>query len=113
MKTIIGKRSALLTLAVVMTITAMSQAQTYYAAVNVALDEEPEFATVANKDKQNFNNRLIGFAGLLIAGYTEGKQNNDGPTIESYRKLAGELIRMVLKTDPQNLRLENGQIVVN
>jgi hypothetical protein len=84
----------------------------YYAVVNSALDDIPEFASVPNKDKQNFNNILIGFGGLLIAGYTEGKQNNDATTIESYRKLAGELIKMVLKTDPQNLRLENGQIVV-
>jgi hypothetical protein len=84
----------------------------YYKIVNASLDEMPAFATVANKDKQNFNNMTIGFAGLLLAGYTEGKQGGDAATVETYKKLAGGLIRLVLKTDPENLRLENGQIVL-
>ena len=87
-------------------------ANNYFKAVNGALDEMPEFATVANKDKQSFNNMLIGFSGMLLAGYSEGKQNNDASTLESYKKLAGMLIQMVLKTDPENLRLENGQITI-
>ena len=85
---------------------------TYFKAVNSALDEMPEFATVANKDKQGFNNMLIGFSGLLIAGYSEGKQNNDADTLATYKKLAGMLIEMVLKTDPENIRIENNQIVM-
>lgn len=84
----------------------------YYKVLNASLDEIPEFATVSNKDKQNFNNMLIGFGGLLLAGYTEGKQNNDAATLENYKKLAGGLIQLVLKTDPENLQLENGQIVM-
>jgi hypothetical protein len=84
----------------------------YYKVVNAALDEIPEFGTITNKEKQNFNNIMIGFGGLLIAGYTEGKQNNDAATIATYQKLAGMLVQMVLKTDPANLRIENGQIVM-
>ena len=84
----------------------------YFNVVNNALDEMPEFATVTNKDKQSFNNMLIGFGGMLLAGYSEGKQNNDAATIATYQKLAGMLIQMVLKTDPENLRIENGQIVM-
>ncbi len=84
----------------------------YYKIVNASLDELPEFANVASKDKQSFNNMTIGFAGLILAGYTEGKQNNDAATVETYRKLAGGLIQLVLKTDPENLRIENGQIVL-
>ena len=84
----------------------------YYKVLNTSLDEMPEFAKVSNKDKQSYNNMLIGFGGLLLAGYTEGKEGNDTATVESYRKLAGVLIHMVLKTDPENLRLENGQIVL-
>jgi hypothetical protein len=86
-------------------------ANNYFKAANGALDEMPEFANVSNKDKQSFNNMLICFSGMLLGGYTEGKQNNDASTLESYKKLAGMLIQMVLKTDPENLRLENGQIV--
>lgn len=85
---------------------------TYYRVMNVALDEIPEFATVANKDKQAFNNMLIGFTGVLLAVYLEGKQNNDAATLATSKKLAGMLIEMVLKTDPDNLRIENGQIVM-
>jgi hypothetical protein len=85
---------------------------TYYQVMNVALDEMPELATVANKDKQAFNNMLIGFSGMLLAVYSEGKQNNDADELATSKKLAGMLIQMVLKTDPNNLRLANGQIVM-
>ncbi len=84
----------------------------YYKVLNAALDDMPEFESVANKDKQNFNNMVIGFGGFLLAGYMEGKQTGDAATIETYKKLAGGLIQLVLKTDPENLRIENGQIVL-
>lgn len=85
---------------------------TYYKVMNVALDEIPEFGTVASKDKQAFNNMLIGFSGMLLAVYSEAKQNNDATAIATSKKLAGMLIEMVLKTDPENIRIENGQIVM-
>ena len=88
-------------------------ANTYYQVLNVALDEMPELATVASKDKQAFNNTLIGFSGMLLAVYTEGKQNNDANELATSKKLAGMLIEMVLKTDPENLRIEDGQIVMH
>ena len=84
----------------------------FYKVLNATLDEIPEFATVTNREKQNYNNMLIGFGGMLLAGYLEGKQNGDAATIETYKKLAGGLIELVLKTNPENLRLENGQIVL-
>jgi len=85
---------------------------TYYKVMNATLDEMPEFASVANKDKQGFNNMLIGFSGLMLAGYVEGKQNGDANTVANYQKLAGMLIKLVLKTEPDNLLIENGQIVM-
>ncbi len=84
----------------------------YFKTVNAALDEIPEFAKVANKDKQGFNNMLIGFSGMLLAGYSEAKQTNDAEMLANSKKLAGMLIEMVLKTNPENLRIENGQIVM-
>lgn len=84
----------------------------YYKALNLALDEMPAFATVSNKDKQNFNNMMVGFGGLMLAGYLEGKQNNDAATLAAYKKVAEELVRMVLKTDAANLRVVDGQIVL-
>jgi hypothetical protein len=84
----------------------------YYKVMNAALDETPEMAAAANKDKQGFNNMLLGFGGILLATYSEAKQNNNAEALASSKKLAGMLIEMVLKTDPENLRLENGQIVM-
>ena len=84
----------------------------YFKVVNAAIDEMPEFAKVTNKDKQGYHNMLIGFTGLLTAGYLEGKQTGHAETLASYKKLAGMLIEMVLKTDPEKVRLENGQIVL-
>lgn len=85
---------------------------THFKILNSALDEVPELATLSNKDKQGFNNVMIGFGGILLAGYTEGKQNGNAETLAGYKKLAGMLIEMVFKTNPENLRLENGQIVM-
>ena len=87
-------------------------ANNYFKAVNTALDEIPEFASVANKDKQGFNNMLIGFSGILLAGYIESKENNDAAALGNNKKLAGMLIAMVLKAEPENLQLENGQIML-
>ena len=87
-------------------------ANTYYKTMNAALDEMPEMAAATNKDKQGFNNMLVGFGGILFTAYTEAKQNNDAGALATSKKLAGMLIEMVLKTDPENLRIENGQIVM-
>lgn len=84
----------------------------YFKAVNSSLDEIPEFAKLANKEKQGFNNMLVGFSGILLAGYSEGKQTNNTETLASYKKLAGMLIELVLKTDPENIHIENGQIAI-
>jgi hypothetical protein len=87
-------------------------ANAYFKVVNSALDEIPEFANVSNKDKQGYNNMLIGFSGLLLEGYKDGKQNNDAATLATYKKLAGNLITMILKTNPDNICVENNQIVM-
>ena len=84
----------------------------HYKILNAALDELPELSSVSNKDKQGLNDVMIGFGGILLAGYSEGKQNNDAATLAGYKKLAGMLIELVFKTDPEKLRLENGRIVM-
>lgn len=87
-------------------------AAAYFKLINATLDEIPELGRASNKDKQNFNNMAVGFAGLLLAGYTEAKQNNDAAALATNKQLAAMLIEMVLKTKPENLRLENGSIVI-
>lgn len=85
---------------------------THFKTLNAALDEVPDFAAISDTEKQRFNNVLIGFAGILLATYTEGKQSKDAETLAGSKKLAGMLIEMVLKTKPENLRLENSQIAM-
>ncbi len=84
----------------------------YFKIMNATLDEIPEFGRASNKDKQGFNDMTVGFAGLLIAGYVEAKQNDDSAALASNKKLAEMFIQMILKTDAQNVRLENGSIVI-
>lgn len=85
---------------------------TLYTVINQSVDQIPDFASTPNKDKQAFNNLMIGFSGLLLAGYTEGKQNQDAETLKLYSQLAGELIKMVLKIEPDRLRIKDGMIVI-
>ncbi len=84
----------------------------YFEIVNISLDEIPEFGKLANKDKQGFNNMLIGFSGMMLATYIEGKQSNNAESLATAKQLAAMLIELVLKTDPENLRIENGKIVM-
>ena len=84
----------------------------YFDVMNAALDETPGFASASNKDKQGFNNMLIGFSGILVATYVEAKESKDVAALANCKKLAGMLIEMVLKTDPENLQIENDRIVM-
>ena len=84
----------------------------FYKTVNESIDSIPDFGSIPNKDKQHFNNMMIGFGGMLLAIYTEGKQNDHAETVAASRKLAGVLIELVLKADPEKIRIENGRIVL-
>ena len=72
----------------------------------------PDLAAATNKDKQSFNNVLIGFSGILIASYSEAKQTGDAAALASSKKLAGMLIELVLKTDTENITIKNNRIAV-
>lgn len=84
----------------------------YFKLMNATLDQIPELGRASNKAKQGFNDMTVGFAGLLIAGYVEAKQNNDPAALAANKKLAEMFIQMILKTDPENVRLENGSIFI-
>lgn len=81
-----------------------------YDAIERTLDEVPEFGRMANRDKQALNNTLIGLTGIPLATYMEGKNNGDAATIKVASALAGEMIKIVLKVEPANIRLANGTL---
>lgn len=77
----------------------------FYQAVNQAIDSTEGFASASDKDKTTINDMLVGFAALPLATYMEGKQNNNPESLAVAKSLAGEMIKLVLKTEPENLRL--------
>jgi hypothetical protein len=81
-----------------------------YEAINATIDDIPEFGKMPNKDKAAFNNVLVAFAAIPLATYVEGKQNGDAATVKTAGQLAGQLLQMILKTDPNNVRFESGKI---
>ena len=83
-----------------------------YEAINQSIDEIPEFGKMPNRDKQAFYNVLIAFTGIPLATYTEGKESGNADTVKTARLLAGEMIKMVLKADPESVRFENGGLVI-
>lgn len=84
--------------------------ETLFYAINQSLDEIPEFGRMPNREKQKLYNTLIGMAAIPLATYTEGKGNGDAATIKTARQLAGELIKIVLKVEPDKVRFANGTI---
>lgn len=84
-----------------------------YQAVNQAIDTVPEFARASNKDKNTVNDMLVGFSALPLATYMEGKQSNNQESIAVAKALAGEMIKLVLKTDPANVRFDNKSLKIN
>lgn len=87
-------------------------ANAVYEAVNQSVDAVPDFATASDKDKQTINDMLVGFSALPLATYIEGKQNGNGDTIKTAQTLAGEMIKLVLKTDPKNVKLDNSGLKI-
>jgi len=77
-------------------------------AIDQSLDEIPEFGAMSDVNKQELYNTLIGMAAIPLATYMEGQQNGDAATVQSARRLAGELLRMVMKVEPEKVRYSNG-----
>ena len=84
----------------------------YFKTVNSSIDEIPEFANLSNREKQGFNDILIGFSGMMIAVYSDAKRTDNAEALAASKQLAGMLIEMILNTDPENIGLENDQIVM-
>lgn len=82
-------------------------------AVNESVDSVPEFAKASDKDKTTLNDMLVGFTALPFLTYIEGKKEGNADTIKTSRILAGEMIKMVLKTDPNNVRFDSKSLTIS
>ena len=80
-------------------------AQALYDAVRSSIDELPEFGKMANKDKHGLYNTLLALSGIPLTFYADAQQRNDPEAVATARKLAGEMLKMVFKTEPERLRL--------
>lgn len=81
--------------------------------LDTVFDETPEFAKLSDREKQEMYDTIIAFSGLVLATYMEGKNNKNAETIQTARSLAGVLIQLVLKTDPNKLRFGKDGLVVS
>lgn len=80
-------------------------AQALYDAVQSSIDEVPEIGKLADKDKQALYNTLLALSGIPLTFYADAKQRNDPEALATAQKLAGEMLKMVFKTEPERLKL--------
>ena len=79
-----------------------------------ALSEMPELKNLTNDEKQQMYDMLVGFSGLVLAGYMQAKSTNDAESLKTFRTLSGGLIETVLKSEPDKLRFgRSGLDIVN
>lgn len=76
-----------------------------------ALENTPEMSQLSDADKQLLYDMLIGFSGIVLASYTEAKRTNDGDLLLTSQVLAGSLLQLVLKSDPEKLRFTSTGLI--
>ncbi len=79
--------------------------QALFVAINQTLDESPDFAKATAKEKQQLYETLIGFTGLPLAIFSEGKDRNDDAQMRQAQQLAAKLLELVLKVDASKVKL--------
>ena len=79
--------------------------QALFQALTLAIDASPEMAKASAKDKQQLYELLIGFTGLPLAVYTEGKERGDAAQVKQAQALAANLIELVFKVKASDVKL--------
>lgn len=79
--------------------------QALFTAINQTLDQSPDFAKASAKDKQQLYELLIGFTGLPLAIYSEGKDRGDEAEVKRAQDLSAKLLELVLKVDASQVKL--------
>ena len=76
--------------------------------MNETLNGLPEMTKLSDAEKQEMYEMLVACGGLVLAGHIYTKSSGDTNSDALYRQLAGELIKTVLKLDPDSIRFNSG-----
>lgn len=77
-----------------------------FESLNQALDASPEFAKTSARQKQEAYEMLIGFTGVPLAIYEDGKARGDEQQMKQAQEISAQLLKLVFKTDAAQMKLE-------
>lgn len=72
----------------------------------------PEFARMSNAEKQKMHDWLVLMGGFTLAGYADARQTGDAASLNTYRELADNLLRLVLGIDASKLSFKGEEFLV-
>jgi len=76
-------------------------------AIGELMAEDNVFVGVTDKQKQEMYEIMVTFTMLVQAGANEAKQSGDAASAESYRQLAGKVLKSISGMPPENIRLDD------
>ena len=76
--------------------------------LNETLNGLPEMSKLTDAEKQEMYEMLVACGGLVLAGHVMSKESGDANSAAAFRQLAAELIKNVMKSDPEKLRFNSG-----
>lgn len=72
----------------------------------------PEFARMSNAEKQRMHDWLVMMGGFTLAGYADARQTGDRASLDTYRELADNLLRLVLGIEAGKLSFRGEEFLV-
>lgn len=84
-----------------------------YDALAESLLEDEQFAASTDREKQEMSETLIYIGGLVLGGYTIGKESNDEETVRAFQNLAGVSLTSLSQLDPEKMSFNKDGLVVN
>ncbi len=84
-----------------------------YDALSDSLIEDEQFAASTDREKQEMSETLIYIGGLVLGGYTIGKEGDDEDTVKVFQTLAGVSLASLTQLDPKKMKFNDKGLVVN
>lgn len=72
----------------------------------------PEFARMSNAEKQRMHDWLVMMGGFTLAGYADARQTGDRASLDTYRELSDNLLRLVLGIEASKLSFKGEEFSV-